>query len=268
MAKFKPDIVFNGSGDLHLFLFVFGQTLESFDIQIPRQQLLACGRCLRGEALSWWTLLSSQFANLQEAIDGIKLQYQDLVKLGEYVRKLNRLKQTGTIHEFFLEVDRLNVFTKLPEEALWKTLPLGLKQTLKVTLASKWPQPEIYSDWKKSAIAIGASLDAIEAPDNLRRLAAYNRKLTKGCWKCGDENHIGREYPNQDKAEKISSNQSVNIQSTIGEKRRRQGDPHYPPVKKALIGELQVIVLDSDNEDDEVENAEILAENDDEAGNV
>ena len=139
LSKFKPDVTFNGTGDLHSFLFAFNQTLESFDIQTPRQQMIALGRCLRGDALSWWMLSSNQFANLQEALDGIKLQYQDLVKPSEYVRKLNRLRQTSSIREFFLEVDRLNVFAGLPDEALWKTLPLGLKQSLRVALASKWP---------------------------------------------------------------------------------------------------------------------------------
>ena len=253
LSKFKADVLFNGTGDLHPFLFAFNQTLESFDIQTPRQQLLAFGRSLRGDALSWWTLNSTQFMTLEEALIGIKLQYQDLVKPANYTRKLTRLRQTGSIREFFLEVDRLNVFAQLPEEALWKTLPLGLKDSLRVALASKWPQPESYTEWKKSALNIGASLDAVELPEMARRFTPLNVYRKQRCWKCGEEGHIGRECTKRENSENIRTAAQANDAQTTGEKRRRQGELHYPPTKKALTGELRVTVLDSDHDDDDQE---------------
>ena len=54
-----------------------------------------------------------------------------------------------------------------------------------------------------------------------------------------------------------TSIQTGNIQtSNTGEKRRRQGEPPHPPTKRALTGELRVTVLDSDNDDEDLESLE------------
>ena len=100
----------------------------------------------------------------------------------------------------------------------------------------------------------------VEIPEITRKVAQFNKKLTRGCWKCGEEGHLGRDFTKTDNTVQASI-QTGNIQtSNIGEKRLRQGELPHPPTKRALTGELRVTVLDSDNDDEDLENLEAEAD--------
>ena len=58
-------------------------------------------------------------------------QYKNLARLGDHIRKINRLVQTDTTHEIFRIAEKLNQFVKLPDETLWKRIKEGLKAPLR-----------------------------------------------------------------------------------------------------------------------------------------
>ena len=78
----------------------------------------------------------------------------------DHVRQISQLSQTGSIHSFFLEVDRLNIVAQLHQDALWKILKANLRPTLRTALATLRPKPTNYLEWRQAALDIGAELDA------------------------------------------------------------------------------------------------------------
>ena len=127
---FKPNVIFNRFGPLESFVFVLRQSITAYNLQIEPQKLLALGQCFCGEALNWWAYNASLFSNLNEAIDDMFHQYKDLTKAGDYVCNLNRLTQASSIRSFFRRAKKLNLYAKLPKEALQKTLKEGLNISL------------------------------------------------------------------------------------------------------------------------------------------
>ena len=43
VSKFKPDIIYDGKGDIDTFLFALNQSLRSYNITTPEKQVLAFG---------------------------------------------------------------------------------------------------------------------------------------------------------------------------------------------------------------------------------
>ena len=136
ISKFKPDITYDGKGDIDAFFFALKQSLQAYNLNTPVNQLLAFGRSLREGALNWWRLSYSNYHTLQEAAAGLETAFRDKSKPLDHVRKINNLTQTGSIYNFFLEVDWLNIQAQLPNQALWKILRGSLRPTLRTPLAS------------------------------------------------------------------------------------------------------------------------------------
>ncbi len=258
ISKFKPDATFNGFGSLESFLFSLRQSIAAYNLQSEPQKLLALGRSLKGEALDWWAHNAPLFSTINEAIDGMFRQYDDLTKPGDCLRRLNRLTQTGSTRLYFRRAEKLNLHAKLNEDALWKTLKEGLKVSLRTALATVRPAPTTYTEWKQVTLELGAELDAIitnesgyrqralrdndKERDESKNQAGKNlrkERFTNGCFGCGNAGHQISDCPNKNKPDQ---HQPV----TSDAKKRRQGDPHYPPSKKPYTGTVRVTELNAD----------------------
>ena len=154
VSKFRPDITYDGKGDIDTFLFALYQSLRSYNIITPEKQVLAFGRSLRDRALNWWRLTSNttNYHTLNQATLALETAFRDRSKPLDHVRQINKLIQTSSIHNFFLEVDRLNIQAQLPDEALWKILRGNIGQTLWTALASLRPKPNNYLEWRQAAL--------------------------------------------------------------------------------------------------------------------
>lgn len=160
ISKFKPDVTYDGTGDIDALFFALKQSLQAYNLNSRSNQLLAFGRSLREGALNWWRLSYRNYNTLHEAATGLETAFRDKSKPQDHVRKINNLSRTSSIHNFFLEVDRLNIQAQLPEEALWKILKGNLRPDLCTALASLRPKPSTYLEWRQAALEIGSELDA------------------------------------------------------------------------------------------------------------
>ena len=77
ISKFKPDITYDGKGDIDAFFFALKQGLQAYNLNTPINQLLAFGRSLREGALNWWRLSYNNYHTLQEAAAGLETAFRD-----------------------------------------------------------------------------------------------------------------------------------------------------------------------------------------------
>ena len=298
ISKFKPDVTFNGTESLESFLFALNQSLAAYNLNSDHNRKLALGRSLRGDALEWWTDNATLFDTFNESVDAMHKQYKDLAKPGDHIRKINRLVQTSTTREFFRTAEKLNRYAKLPDEALWKTLKEGLKAPLRTSLATLRPRPATFGEWKQAALELGAELDAIQINtsrhssnlDNYRTRPRQNTETDQGkdsnannkkylakqlshalkedqrkrntCYTCGEEGHRAADCPTKNARnglkKSVPQSDLPKKAEPTKERKRKQGEPHYPPSKRqdtkkdTETGSIHITELDSANnsEDD------------------
>ena len=175
ISKSKPDITYDGRGDINAFFFGLKQSLSAYNLNTPVNQLLGFGRSLREGALNWWRLSHGNYNTLQDAAAGLETAFRDKSKPLDHVRKINNLIQTSSIHNFFLEIDRLNIQAQLPDDALWKTLRGNLKPALHTALAFLRPKSATYHEWRQAALEIGFELDAESHTNNNNHRSSKKR---------------------------------------------------------------------------------------------
>ena len=85
ISKFKPDITYDGRGDIDAFFFALKQSLQAYNLNTPVNQLLAFGRSLREGALNWWRLSYGNYNTLQDAAAGLETAFWDKSKPLDHV---------------------------------------------------------------------------------------------------------------------------------------------------------------------------------------
>ena len=61
IIKYKPNITFDGTGNLESFLFTLEISFGKYNLTTNTHCLLAIGESLRREALDWWTYNARSF---------------------------------------------------------------------------------------------------------------------------------------------------------------------------------------------------------------
>ena len=172
ISKFKSTITFDGTSNLTSFLFAMDKACAKYSLTSDWNRMLVMGECLRGGALDWWTL--QDFHTYDEAVSSLQDMYDDLGRPGDHLQKLNRLIQRGTTRDYFQEAEKLNLYARLPEKALWMILEQGLSPGTRAAMAAIDPPPKSFAIWKKKALTIGATLDTLNA-----RSSKFNDKPNK-----------------------------------------------------------------------------------------
>ena len=176
-------------------------------------------------------------------------------------------------------LDRLaEVFINL--YALWKTLKEGLHVSLRTALATDRPTPTTYTQWKQTALELGAELDAmnlgtghnISEKHHLMAIRTTPSTALVRASACKDSRKVASDAAM--KAIKyliahIRTKRTALVRSLLTSnnrrKKRRQGDPNYPPTKKHDTGTVRVTELAADGEvptNTEVDNVDANYQND------
>ena len=75
--------------------------------------------------------------------------------------RIARLHQgTKTITDYFIEIDKLNLYAQLDPEAFPYLLKANLKPELRKAMAGHKPKPTNYADWRELALQIGGEQEA------------------------------------------------------------------------------------------------------------
>ena len=88
------------------------------------------GLCTEGDALEWWKSKNHRFNAWQEVEDAIQDYYGDHYKPARAFDEITDLKQTGTVQKYLKDIDRLNVYAKMPDHHLINIILNGVTPCL------------------------------------------------------------------------------------------------------------------------------------------
>lgn len=146
--------------ELPNFLFTVREYLDIKSIEYSNERLRLgfITTVLSGSALDWWREAKTTITSAEEALQRMDTTFGDPLLPTKNFLKISKLKQTGTVGEFFLEAERLNTHTKLDQATLKQHLALGLKPEVSALLAGHTGE-YTYKKWKETATRIGLQLD-------------------------------------------------------------------------------------------------------------
>ena len=82
------------------------------------QRLAYIVLCTKRDALEWWKSNKHKFNAWEEVKDAIREYYSDHYKPDRPINKITDLEQTGSVQQYLLDIDRLNVCAKMTNHHL------------------------------------------------------------------------------------------------------------------------------------------------------
>ena len=82
------------------------------------QGLAYVGLCTEGDRLEWWKSNKHRFNTSKEVTKAIREYYSDQYKACRAFKDISDLMQAGTVQKYLNDIDRLNVYPKMPDHHL------------------------------------------------------------------------------------------------------------------------------------------------------
>ena len=163
--------------------------------------------------------------------------------------------------DYFIEIDRLNLYAQLDPEAFPCLLKANLNPELRKAIAGHKPKPTNYADWRELALEIGGEQEAEVSVAKGKAAASSRpgptsstksqlvpaeekdrRRAAGDCIKCGKTGHLARECRSRWKYE--ASQPAVKIiegKKRLREDNRGTGRPQKKRLADQTDGSIRTI---------------------------